>query len=317
MLKLWKYLLTILFIFSLSSQAEEAKKDKLKIMLEWFANPNHAAIVVAKQKGFFAENNLDVEIIEPSDPTIAPKLLAAGKIDLAVDYETHLHISADQNIPIIRTATLLATPLDILLVREDSEIKSLSDLKNKKVGISTVGLDEAMMKALLEKNGLEEKDVELVNVNFALTASLISKKVDAVIGAMRNFEIYEMREQGVEGRAFYLEEYGIPPRDELIIVAKKDTFFENRDKIKRFNSALEKATTFIINHPDEAWNSFISYRKDLSDPVQKNAWGATIHRLAHRPAALDKGRYENYAKFMQEFGLIKSIPAIDEYAVEP
>ena len=74
--------LIVLAMLFLSSPAEAA--DKLSIMLDWFVNPDHGPIIVAKQKGYFTDAGLDVEIIAPADPSDPPKMVAAGKVDLAV-----------------------------------------------------------------------------------------------------------------------------------------------------------------------------------------------------------------------------------------
>ena len=77
------------------------------------------------------------------------------------------------------------------------------------------GFEDAMLAAMLNNHGLSIKDVELINVNFALSASILSGKVDAVIGAFRNFELNQMDIVGKPGIAFYPEEEGVPAYDEL------------------------------------------------------------------------------------------------------
>ena len=77
-----KHILSTLIIGALSLSVQAAEKQKLSLMLDWFVNPDHAALIVAQQKGFFAEHNLEVDIIEPADPSLPPKLVAAGKTDL-------------------------------------------------------------------------------------------------------------------------------------------------------------------------------------------------------------------------------------------
>ena len=91
-----KHILSTLIIGALSLSVQAAEKQKLSLMLDWFVNPDHAALIVAQQKGFFAEHNLEVDIIEPADPSLPPKLVAAGKTDLAVDYQPQLHIQVDE-----------------------------------------------------------------------------------------------------------------------------------------------------------------------------------------------------------------------------
>ncbi|NCB13401.1 MAG: thiamine biosynthesis protein, partial [Erysipelotrichia bacterium] len=65
----------------LLSSSALADKEKVSLLLDWFVNPDHAAIIIAKQEGFFEKNNLEVEILEPADPTMPPKLVAAKKAD--------------------------------------------------------------------------------------------------------------------------------------------------------------------------------------------------------------------------------------------
>lgn len=167
---------------------------------------------------------------------------------------------------------------------------------------------------MLEKHGLDLKDVELVNVNFSLSPSLMSGQVDAVIGAYRNFELNQMDIEGRPGRAFYLEEEGIPPYDELIIVAKTDNV--NNPNIAAFLAAVEAGVQYIINHPDEAWKLFIQGRQELDDELNRRAWRDTLPRFALRPAALDEGRYQRFAEFLLAQKMIDKIVPVESYAVE-
>lgn len=85
---------------------------------------------------------------------------------------------------------------------------------------------------MLVSAGLTLSDVELVNVNWSISPSLMSKQLDAVIGAFGNFELTQMDVGGVKGRCFYLEEAGVPTYDELIYVAKRDGL--DKPLIRRF-----------------------------------------------------------------------------------
>ena len=78
-----------------------AKNDKLTIGLDWFINPDHAPLIIAEKRGFFKEVGLDVEMIEPADPNDPPKLVAAGKLDLAISYQPQLHIQVDEGLSLI------------------------------------------------------------------------------------------------------------------------------------------------------------------------------------------------------------------------
>ena len=299
---------------ALSLAAATTQAAELKVMLDWFVNPDHGPLYVAQERGYFKDAGLEVTFQAPADPNDPPKLVAAGKYDLAVSYQPQLHLQVNEGLPLVRIATLVATPLNTIVVLKDSPIKTIADLKGKRIGFSVGGLEDALLGSVLGKHGLTMKDVTLVNVNWSLSPSLIAGKVDAVIGAYRNFELNQMDIIGHPGRAFYLEEEGVPAYDELIIVAHKDNLADPR--FKAFNGAIERGVQYMVNHPDDAWKLFLKGNKDLDDELNRRAWRDTLPRFALRPAALDVGRYERFAQFLAERQLIKSPPAVGTYAVD-
>ena len=307
-----RILLSITIGFYLTSPVQAA--EKLSVMLDWFVNPDHAPLIIAKEKGFFEAAGLDVKLIAPADPNDPPKLVAAGKADLAVSYQPQLHVQVAEGLPLIRIGTLVSTPLNSLVVLKNGPIKSIKDLKGKKIGFSVGGFEDALLAAMLSKHGLSLKDIILINVNFSLSPSIVAGKVDAVIGAFRNFELNQMDIVGKPGRAFFPEEEGVPPYDELIIVAHKGKVSDPR--YRKFLNALELGVQYLLNHPKESWAAFTGAHKNLNDELNKRAWRDTMPRFALRPAAFDKVRYQRFAKFLKKQGLIKDIMPVADYAIE-
>ena len=307
-------LFTLIFILLSLSTPPAKAADKLVVILDWFVNPDHATLLVAQEKGYFTAAGLEVELIAPADPNDPPKLVAAGKADLAISYQPQLHVQVDQGLPLRRIATLVSTPLNSLVVLADGPIKSIADLKGRKVGFSVGGFEDALLSAMLRKAGLSLADVTLINVNFSLSPALISGQVDAVIGAFRNFELNQMDIVKRPGRAFFVEEEGVPAYDELIVVAHADRLGDG--KLRRFVDALEAAAQFLVNHPKESWAMFIKGRKELNDELNKRAFRDTLPRFALRPGALDQARYLRMARFLKDQGLIKEVQSMENYAVE-
>jgi putative hydroxymethylpyrimidine transport system substrate-binding protein len=291
-----------------------AASEKMTVVLDWFVNPDHGPLFIALEKGFFSRQGLDVSFQVPSNPNDPPKLVAAKNADIAVSYQPQHYLHVDQGLPLVRIATLIATPLNALVVLADSDIKNLAQMKGKTVGYSIGGFETVILKVMLESQGLSLDTVKLVNVNFSLSPSLFSKSTDAVIGAFRNFELNQMDIEGRPGRAYYVEEYGIPSYDELILVARRDDI--KALKYRKFIDALEEGVQFLVNHPDESWKLFIRGRKDLDNQLNRLAWRDTLPRFALRPGALDRARYQRFAKFLKKNGLINKIPKLDLYAVE-
>ena len=85
-------------LISLPAQAA----DKMTVLLDWFVNPDHAPLIVAREKGYFSDAGLDVELIAPADPNDPPKLVAAGKAEIAVSYEPQLHVQVEAGLPLVR-----------------------------------------------------------------------------------------------------------------------------------------------------------------------------------------------------------------------
>jgi putative hydroxymethylpyrimidine transport system substrate-binding protein len=302
------------FLLGLAVAVPAQAADELTVMLDWFVNPDHGPLIIAQEKGFFEAQDIDVELIAPADPNDPPKLVAAGEADIAVSYQPQLHVQVDQGLPLVRIGTLVATPLNSLVVLADGPIRDIADLKGTRIGFSVGGFEDALLGAMLSKHGLGLDDIELVNVNFSLSPSIISGQVDAVIGAFRNFELNQMDLVGAPGRAFYPEEEGVPAYDELIYVASKDGL--DRPELARFITAVEQATQWLINHPDEAWDIFRGTAAELDDELNARAWRDTLPRFALRPAALDNGRYQRFAVFLAAQGLIGDVPQVADYAVD-
>ena len=299
---------------SLLTPAQSHAADKLSVLLEWFVNPDHAPMVIAKEQELFAAANLDVELIPPSDPSVVPRLVSAGQADIGIHYQPNLFLDHDAGLPLVRFGTLVETPLNTVTVLADGPIKSLKDLKGKKVGFSVTGFEDVMLKTMLASEGVSDNDFELINVNFSLSPSLIAGQVDATVGGFRNFELTQMKLEGHPGRAFFPEEHGVPAYDELIYVTRKDLAADSR--LPRFLSAVEQASIFMTNHPQEAWALFIKAYPNLDDELNKTAFFDTLPRFAKRPAALDRARYARLGAFMTKMGLIKSAPAPEDVAVE-
>ena len=308
-----QFLLTIFGLLCLFSGAAHAN-DKMTVLLDWFVNPDHGPLIVAKENGYFADVGLEVEIVAPADPSAPPKLVAAGQADIAISYQPQLHLQIAEGLPLVRVGTLIATPLNCLLVLKDGPIKTLADLKGKKVGYSVAGVEEALLTGMLERYGVKLSDIELINVNFSLSPALMSEQVDAVIGAFRNFELNQMDIEGVAGRCFYLEEEGIPPYDELIYVANPNLM--DKGMLRRFIGATELATQFIINNPQKSWEIFSGTAKELQSELNKRAWSDTLPRFALRPAAFDAGRYNRFQNFLIDSGLLSEAMPIDKVTMD-
>ena len=106
----------------------------------------------------------------------------------------------------------------------------------------------------------------------------------------------------------------MPAYDELIYVAHQDNLADPR--LQRFMLAVEDATHWLMNHPDQAWDIFTAYDAELDDELNRRAWADTLPRLALSPGGLDQGRYARFAAFLVEQGLIEKALPVSDYAID-
>ncbi len=294
--------------------AQSAQKTKFTVILDWFVNPDHAPLFTARYIGAFDRAGLDVALVPPTDPDLPPRLLAAGKADAALSYQTQLYLLVDQGLPLRRTGTLINKPLNTLTALKRSGIEKLADLKGKKVGYSVAGVEEALIGTMLRHAGLSLADVTLVNVNFQLVTALMSNEVDAVIGTYRTYEDIQLTQSGLQPVIFLPEDYGVPPSDELILLS--NTSGLANPALPKFLAALQEGANYLVKHPDEMLARFVKDQPSLNDKLDIASWKAMPGYFAQAPAHLDAARYTTYRDFMVREKLIKKSLPLEDYAVQ-
>jgi putative hydroxymethylpyrimidine transport system substrate-binding protein len=297
----------------LTSCVQAKELQPVTIVLDWFVNPQHAPIIIAQEHGFFKQHGLEVTIITPSDPSDPPKLVADNKADLGIDYQPELYLQIANGLPIVRVGTLVNVPLRAVATLKSSGIDSLKKFKGKTVGYSLSGVGDAILTTMLKTNGVDPKSVQWVNIHYDLVQALLSKKIDAISGVQRNFEIPELQLAGHPAYAFYPQDNGVPMYDELIFIANKNQV--NNPKLLAFMQAIAEAMQYMRQHPDDSWKLLIKHHPELNNKLNKLSWQITRLCFATSPMALDAARYQSFAQWLQKNKLITTVLPVENYAV--
>jgi putative hydroxymethylpyrimidine transport system substrate-binding protein len=304
----------IIFLLSFFLFTHNVAAKPLTLILDWLINPDHAAIFVAQEQGFFSKEGVQVDIIAPTNPDDGPKLVAANHADLAITYQPQLVTQATQGLPLVRIGTLIDQPLNCLLVRQDSGIHTLADLKGKRIAYTSYMEGTLMLSALLAKGGLTLQDIQAINVQYNLTQALLSNRVDAVINVMRNVEPLQMQFSGQPVKIFPIEMAAIPTYDALIIIANKNKLTDPR--LVKFLIALNKATQALLHDPEASWKIFANHHPALNNPLNHQIWQATLPYIARHPLTYDKKAYAKFMFFLQQKHVIPKTVSNVEYATE-
>jgi putative hydroxymethylpyrimidine transport system substrate-binding protein len=307
-----KFILFLCLLFT-TQLASAQSLQKLTVILDWFPNPDHAPLIIAKQMGFFKEQGLDVELIGPADPSDPPKLVAASKADIGITYEPQFMQQVDRGLPLISIGTLIDKPLDCIVALQDSGINTIADLKGKRIGSGSSGISGMMLKVILEKADINPNDVEIINIKYNLTQALMSHKIDAVTGMMRNVEVPQLTLNNQKIITFFPEEHGIPNYSVLIFVTNLAN--KNDPRFPGFLAAIKKAVRYIDEHPKTAWEQFATAYPESNNAVNKAAWFTSLSYFTEEPGYIDGDEWQRFATFMLQNNMIKTVQPLSRYTV--
>ena len=304
-----KQLSAILVVYAFLLCAGTASAQKLTLMLDWFPNIDHLPIYIAQERGLFKEKGLEVEIISPSETADGLKLAASGNVDMAVSYEPQTVIAASADLDVKVVGRLIEHPLTTLLFLKSKGIKSPKDLEGKKIGYTVPGLMDVMLKAFMSINGVQ--NYEAINVGFTIVPALVTGNVDAVMGPFKTYETVTMAHQNLEADYFELEKWGIPDYEELIFVCGGKTLAKKEKSIKAFIQAVETATAYMREHPEDALKTYLGALPEADPRIETDAFHLTLPFYA-APGGSDVAAWQSFADFSLKHGLIeKPVKAVD------
>jgi putative hydroxymethylpyrimidine transport system substrate-binding protein len=244
-----------------------AAQKHLTLLLDWLPNADHAPIYAAQATGAFRRAGLDVDIQTPSDATSPLKLLAARRVDMAITYEPELLLARDKGQDLVGVGALVQRPLSSLISLK-GKVKAPQDLAGKRVGITGLPSDDAALKAILDKAGVPRNRVKTVDVGFNLVPSLLSKKVDAILGAYWNIEAVQLERQHKDPTVIPIDQAGVPTYNELVFAARRDYIGEQGELVRRFMQALAGGAQAMRDDPQVAVDALVSANKDLDRDTQ-------------------------------------------------
>lgn len=241
-----------------------------EVVLDWYPNAIHAFLYNAIEKGYYAEEGLDVKLRFPSNENDALSLVAAGKADVGIYYPQYIiQARADQNIPIKGIGAIVQSPLSVVVSMADKQIKSPADFVGKNIGYGGSELGEAIIRTIMKNAGADSSDIKLTNVGFDLMSSMTTGNVDATIGCMVNHEVPQLIEEGFEINYFPMYDYGVPKDYEMVFLANDKSVDENAETLKAFLRASKKGFEDMKNDPEGSLELLLSKQSVDEFPLSK------------------------------------------------
>lgn len=289
--------------------------DQLKVGVDWFINPDHAPLVVALEGGFFADAELDVELVVPTTTQDNVTMVLDGRADIGMSDQPRTQIQVAEGSPLMIVGTLIPIPLNVILTLEDGPVKTIADLKGKRIGYAdSAKTERELLRIALAAHDIPITDITLVDVEFSMVKALLDGKVDALTDTYRNFEPIQVTLAGKDPRVFSIEDKAIPPYSELVYITKRNTV--EPEIVEKFLSAVERAVRALVDDPDQGWQLFVKYDPKLDSELNRRAWAATVPFFALRPGTVDRGRYRRFADFLVANDVITQARNLEDYLPE-
>jgi NitT/TauT family transport system substrate-binding protein len=290
---------------------------KTTIAMTYIPNVQFAPWYVAAEKGFFKAEGLEVNFDYRMDIDALP-LVASGKIDFAIAGGDQVINARSHDIPVIYLATLYAKFPPAIIALSKSGIRTPQDLKGKRIGLPLYGTSLLAVKAILNKAGVAEKDVQLIDVGYTQISSLTSGKVDAVVGFANNEPLSLIAEgypinQIDSWHYFPLVGHGL--------ITGADTIAKNPKLVRAMVKATVRGMQYSLEHPDEAYAICLKYVPDISKDsqgLQKKIFESSMqlweneYTRQHGIGMTDPKTWVDSQKFMHQYGLVDKETPVEE-----
>ncbi|MBV9837667.1 MAG: ABC transporter substrate-binding protein [Solirubrobacterales bacterium] len=284
--------------------------QSLNVMLDWLPNADHVGIYQALAEGDFARAGLTVRLQEPSDPAAPLQLVAAGKVDVAISYEPELLLARDRGEPLASIAALVQRPLTSIVSLGARHIRTVAQLRGKRVGDAGIPYQHAYLTTILARAGVPASSVREINVGDNLVPAMLAGRVDATLGAYWNVEAIQLSQMGKRPNVIRMDEVGVPTYDELVLVARESTIAAKADQLRRFVQALARGYQTVRADPQAGVASLVRANPSLDAKLQQASVTATLPAFfppAGQPWGWqDPGQWSAYGQWMLSQHLISN-----------
>ena len=256
-----------------AATVDSAEKTKVTFVLDWTPNTNHTGLYVAQEKGYFAENGLDVEIVQPPEDG-AEALVGTGKAQFCVTFQDSMLpvIVGDNKMPIAAVAAVVQHNTSGIISRKGEGMDTPKGMEGKKYATWDLPIEKATLKQVIENDGGDFDKVELIPSTVTDESSALSSKSVDAIWIFYGWAGIATKLNGIDTDYFAFKDID-PVFDYYtpVIAGNTDWMKENPDTAKAFLSALKKGYEFAIANPDEAAQDLLKAAPELDDTLVKES----------------------------------------------
>lgn len=287
-----------------------APTRELDITIDGYPGPENVGLLMAYYGHYFEKLGLSVWIRTPESRLRPLPYVAEEEVALAVSHQPQVVLAGDKKAPVAAFGSLISQPTAALMWPKKSKIGGIAGLKGKTIAITGLPFEEGFLESVLARGGLTLKDVKLVRADYELVPTLLSGHADAIFGSW-NVEGVELEKKGLKPVIKRVQDLGIPPYEELVLIARPDRLAKESQVIRTFMAALAQGTAAAIKDPETAAALIASNRGEELTPMLKAQVEATVPLLS-KTGEMDPEKASGLVAWMHEQGMVENEPSASE-----
>jgi len=299
-------LVVTMLLIGCKAASPKGELTKAVLSLDWVPNTNHTGFYVALDKGWYAEEGIDLEIQIPSDPAAALKQVAAGNTEFGVSFQEEVTIARANDIPVVSIAAIIQHNTSAFAALQSSGIERAADFEGKTYASYALPIERPILKGLMGCDGADAEKVEFVDVGFDAFPALLGGRVDLAWIFMA-WDGVQAQLKGVDLTLVPLYGSCLPDYYTPVVIAGEETLQERKDLARRFLQATARGYAYAIEHPEESSEILLKHSPESDPDLVKasQAWLSPRYQDDAPSWGVQKAEvWSEFAQWMFEQGLL-------------